>query len=91
MENFKSEYTGLELLQLLDLLERDRFPSSDLAAAAEKRDLQQKEICWIVERPYNERRAENEGKERDEAEEGRGAQQTAGRAETRDSAGQGAD
>ena len=70
MENFKREYIGLELLQLLDLLERDRFPSSDLykkkeeavAAAAEKLDLQQKEICWIVERPYNERRTEYDEK-----------------------------
>ena len=49
MENFK-EYTGLELLQLLDLFERDRFPSADLykkkeeavATAAEKLDLQQR-------------------------------------------------
>ena len=69
MENFK-KYTGLELLQLLDLFERDRFPSADLnkkneeavATAAEKLDLQQKEICWIVKRPYNKRRAEYDKK-----------------------------
>ena len=69
MENFK-EYTGLELLQLLDLFERDRFPSADLykkkeeavATAAEKLDLQQKESCWILERPYNERCAEYDEK-----------------------------
>ena len=98
MENFK-EYTGLKLLQLLDLFKSDHFPSTDfykkkevVATAAEKLDLQQKEICWIVERPYNKRHAEyDEKRERDKAEEGRGARQTAGGAETRDSAGQGAD
>ena len=69
MENFK-EYTGLQLLQLLDLFERDRFSSSDLykkkeeavATVAEKLDFQRKEICWIVERPYNERHAEYDKK-----------------------------
>ena len=68
MENFK-EYTGLKLLQLLDLFKSDHFPSTDLykkkevvATAAEKLDLQQKEICWIVERPYNKRHAEYDEK-----------------------------
>ena len=67
MENLK-EYTGLELIQLLEYLERNRFPSAKLCekgeavveAAAEKLDLEQKEICWIVERPYNEKRSKEE-------------------------------
>ena len=67
METLK-EYTGLELIQLLEYLERDRFPSAELCkkrgavveAAAEKLDLEQKEICWIVERPYNEKQSKKE-------------------------------
>ena len=67
MENLK-EYTGLELIQLLEYLERDRFLSAELCkkreavveAAAEKLDLEQKEICWIVERPYNEKQSKEE-------------------------------
>ena len=67
MENLK-KYTGLELIKLLEYLERNRFPSAELCkkreavveAAAEKLDLEQKEICWIVERPYNEKRSKEE-------------------------------
>ena len=62
MENLE-EYTGLDLIQLLDMLERDRFPSSELyklkekavTIAAAKLDLPMKEICWIAERPKNEK------------------------------------
>ena len=67
MENLK-EYTGLELIQRLEYLERDRFPSAELCkkreavveAAAKKLDLEQKEICWIVERPNNKKRSKEE-------------------------------
>ena len=62
MENLE-EYTGLELIQLLEMLERDRFPSAELyqlkekavTIAATKLDLPMKEICWIAERPKNEK------------------------------------
>ena len=67
IENLK-EYTGLELIQLLEYHEKDRFPSVELCkkreavveAAVEKLDLEQKEICWIVERRYSEKWSKEE-------------------------------
>ena len=69
MESY-DDYTALEMLQLLDILQREPFPTANLyrrkeelfEKTAARLDLEPKEIQWIVENPHKKQRAAKEEK-----------------------------